>query len=167
MVEQRTRAYVALGSNLDDPINHVRRAFDDLAVVPSTRLLACSSLYRTAPMGPAGQPDYINAVAEIETGLGALDLLDHLLAIERRHGRVRGAERWGPRTLDLDLLVYGDRQLHDARLTLPHPGIAERAFVLYPLAEIAADLRIAGLGALPDLLAACPSAGIERVAGHD
>lgn len=159
------RAYVALGSNLQMPQQQVRRAFAELAELPDTTLAAQSSLYRTPPMGPPDQPPYINAVAALDTALSAVDLLKALLGIERAHGRVRGGERWGPRTLDLDILLYGDQRIDEPSLTVPHSGIAERAFVLYPLSEVAPDVIIPGRGALPALLARCPPDGIERMAG--
>jgi len=141
-------AYVSLGSNLDEPAGHVRRAFDDLTRLQDTALTARSPLYKSAPLGPPDQPDYINAVAAIETGFAPLDLLAALRAIEVRHGRKRDGSRWGPRVLDLDLLLYGDLVLNTSELTLPHPGLHERAFVLYPLSDIAPALVIPGRGAL-------------------
>lgn len=137
--------YVGIGSNLDDPIAHVRRAFDDLSVLRNTVLIAHSSLYRSEPVGPAGQPDYINAAASLMTRLNPADLLSALQGIEIAHGRERNGERWGPRTLDLDLLVYGRETADGPRLTLPHPRIAERNFVLLPLEEIAPELQVPGL----------------------
>jgi len=155
-------AYIGLGSNLQQPIRQVNQALQQLAKIPRTRLVTASSLYRSAPLGPADQPDYINAVAALATGLSPLELLDALQAIERQQGRVREGERWGPRTLDLDLLLYGDLQIHNERLTVPHPGLGERNFVLYPLYDIAGeDLRIPGLDALGHLLLACPRQGLE------
>ncbi|MBI5041406.1 MAG: 2-amino-4-hydroxy-6-hydroxymethyldihydropteridine diphosphokinase, partial [Gammaproteobacteria bacterium] len=157
-----------LGSNLDDPRRHVSTALRELATVTSTRVSTVSSLYRSAPMVglgvPADQPAYINAVARLETRLSAEALLDALQAIEARHGRVRSGERWGPRTLDLDLLLYGDARIDTPRLRVPHPGIAERNFVLYPLAEIAPELEIPGLGTVRERLTQCPSAELERLA---
>lgn len=114
-------------------------------------------------MGPQDQPDYINAVMAIETQLPPLELLDGLQAIEAAHGRVRQGERWGPRTLDLDLLVYGDREIQSERLTVPHPGISLRRFVLLPLHDIEPHLEIPGLGSLESLLAACPSDGLAVI----
>jgi 2-amino-4-hydroxy-6-hydroxymethyldihydropteridine diphosphokinase len=147
------RACIGLGSNLDDPVRQVGSALDELAGLPLSRLLRRSSLYRSPPMGPTDQPDYVNAAALIETALEPLELLDVLQAIEAAHGRRREL-RWGPRTLDLDLLVYGDLRLDHPRLTLPHPGIAGRAFVLVPLAEIAPDLELPGTGSVAAAAAA-------------
>jgi 2-amino-4-hydroxy-6-hydroxymethyldihydropteridine diphosphokinase len=157
-------AYVGLGSNLRQPRLQVSEALAELAVLPQTRLSARSSLYRTRPLGPAGQPDYVNAVAAITTGLSAQALLEALQALENRHGRVRTDVRWGPRTLDLDLLLYGDAVIDTPRLQVPHPRMAERAFVLVPLAEIAPDdLQIPGSGGLHKLLHQVSEAAIERL----
>lgn len=156
-------AWVGLGSNLEQPREQVRSALVELTTLPDTRLIATSSLYRSAPMGPQDQPAYINAVARLETRLSAEALLDALQAIESAHGRVRSGEHWGPRTLDLDILLYGSEQLSSPRLTVPHPGIAERNFVLYPLAEIDPDLDIPGQGSLRTLLARCSSQGLTRL----
>jgi 2-amino-4-hydroxy-6-hydroxymethyldihydropteridine diphosphokinase len=136
------RVYIGLGSNLASPLRQVRVAIAELAQLPQSRLCAISPLYRSRPLGPAGQPDYINAVAALETTLTPLELLDGLQAIEKRHGRKRGAVRWGPRTLDLDLLLYGDAVIDEPRLTVPHPEMAQRGFVLRPLADIAPLLRL-------------------------
>ncbi len=149
------QAYVGLGSNLNDPVQQVQVALAALSDLPETRCVRHSSLYRSAPLGQADQPDYINAVAMLDTRLSARQLLTELQAMERIHGRVRGAERWGPRTLDLDILLYGDMQLESEELTVPHPRLAERSFVLYPLCEIAPDLEIPGLGSVQQLMAAC------------
>lgn len=161
-------AYVALGSNLDNPRQHVLSALQELTRLPATTLTAQSSLYQSSPWcaengGAANQPDYINAVAALSTGLSAHELLDLLLEIETAHGRIRGATRWGPRTLDLDLLVFGATQLHDARLDVPHPRLHERNFVLYPLHEIAPQMRLADGQMLTDLLARCPAFGLTRL----
>ena len=157
-------AYIGLGSNLQQPIEQVKRALQQLTKIPHTYLLAASPLYRSAPLGPADQPDYINAVAALDTRLAPLDLLDALQAIEQQQGRVREGERWGPRTLDLDLLLYGDQQFQTERLTVPHPGLGERNFVLYPLHDIAGDdLPIPGLDTLGHLLQACPRQGLESL----
>lgn len=158
-----SRAYVALGSNLGDPRQQVLDAMDALAQLPGTRLLQRSSLYRTPPWGVLEQPPFINAAVELDTTLSPHALLDALLAIEQRAGRVR-AERNGPRTLDLDLLHVEGVQLHDPRLTLPHPGLAGRPFVLLPLCDIAPTLRPSGQATVIDLLARLDPSGCERVA---
>ena len=157
--------YIGLGSNLCDPVQQVRAALEDLSGLTETRLLACSFLYRTSPMGPGDQPDYVNAVAHLETGLGARDLLVALQGIERRHGRVRDGTRWGPRTLDLDILLFGGAVVDEPGLRLPHPEIGRRAFVLIPLADLAPpELEIPGQGRLADLLARCDGEGVVRLA---
>ena len=148
-----TPAFVALGSNLDDPRTQVTRAFAALAEIPATTVTARSRLYRSAPWGVTAQPEFVNAVAGLETQLGPRALLQALLAIERAAGRERGGERWGPRVLDLDLLVHGETALDEAGLHLPHPHLHERAFVLMPLAEIAPGLDIHGRGRVAELLA--------------
>ena len=158
-----TLAYVALGSNLGDPRQQLLDAMAALANLPDTRLLQRSRLYRTPPWGMLEQPPFINAVVELDTALSPHALLDALLAIERRAGRVR-AERNGPRTLDLDLLHVDGVQLDDPQLTLPHPRMAERAFVLLPLHDIAPTLRLPGQATVAELLARLDLAGCERVA---
>ncbi|WP_127477964.1 2-amino-4-hydroxy-6-hydroxymethyldihydropteridine diphosphokinase [Sulfurivermis fontis] len=157
------RAYIGLGSNLDNPAEQLRRALTALAGIPDTRLAACSRFYRSAPLGPQDQPDYVNAVAALDTGLAPEALLDALQAIETAQGRVR-LRRWGPRTLDLDILLYGDTVLATPRLSVPHPGLAERSFVLYPLAELVPDLLLPDGRRLADLLRQCDSAGLEPLA---
>jgi 2-amino-4-hydroxy-6-hydroxymethyldihydropteridine diphosphokinase len=137
-MSEAVRAAIALGSNLDDPEAHVRRAFDDLGALPSTRVVALSSLHRTAPVGYADQPDFVNAVALIETALKPRALLEGLLAIEKRHGRVRTRPN-GPRTLDLDIVLYGDEAIDEAGLCIPHPRAHQRDFVLKPLREVWPD----------------------------
>jgi 2-amino-4-hydroxy-6-hydroxymethyldihydropteridine diphosphokinase len=154
--------YVALGSNLDAPREQVARGMAEIGTLPETCLLKRSSLYRTAPVGFLEQPDFINAVAMLETTLAPHALLDGLLAIERRHGRVREFLN-APRTLDLDVLLYGDLVLHEHGLTLPHPRMHERAFVLLPLAEIAPDAVIPGKGRVADLLHGCHDQRLERL----
>ena len=129
-------AYIGLGSNLESPIEQVRTAVDELATLPLTRLVAASSLYASRPVGPQNQPDFINAVAALETRLSPLALLDQLQALEQRHRR-RRQRHWGPRTLDLDLLLYAHDDIQTPRLNVPHPQMTARAFVLAPLAEIA------------------------------
>ncbi|ROR32878.1 2-amino-4-hydroxy-6-hydroxymethyldihydropteridine diphosphokinase [Inmirania thermothiophila] len=158
---------VALGANLGDAAATLRAAVAALAALPGTRLLACSALYRTAPVGPPGQPDYLNAAALLATGLDPEGLLDALQAIERAHGRRRDGSRWGPRTLDLDLLTYGGLRYRSRRLEVPHPRIAERPFVLVPLAEIAPGLEIPGVGRVEALRRRGGEAGIlERIGGQ-
>lgn len=157
------RAFVALGSNLADPATQVRRAFEALGMLRHSRLVAHSSLYRTAPVGYVDQPDFINAVALIETQLSAHDLLQALLDIEHEFGRVREF-RNAPRVLDLDLLIYDDLIHHEHGLTVPHPRMHERAFVLAPLVEIAPDCIIPGRGLARDWLARCMDQGVERIA---
>jgi len=157
-------AYVALGSNLDHPRAQVERAMAALHELPDTRLVSCSSLYRTRPFGPVEQPDFVNAVAGVLTQLDPAALLAHLKALEARMGRERPVVRWGPRRIDLDLLVHGGSRIAEPDLQVPHPGIAERAFVLVPLAEIAPELAIPGLGRVRDLLARVDSADLERLA---
>lgn len=146
------RAFVALGSNLDDPRAQVLRGFDALSRLPNTEVITYSRLYRSAPWGYAAQPEFVNAAAQLETELQPRELLDALLAIERAVGRERNGKRWGPRVLDLDLLLHGERVLHEPGLTLPHPRLHERAFVLLPLADLAPDLDVPGYGRVRDLL---------------
>ncbi len=157
-----TKAFIGLGANLGDPEAQVRRAIAALAELPGTRLLAASSLYRSAPVGVVAQLDFINAVAEVETALGARALLDALLAMETRSGRRREFPN-APRTLDLDLLLYGDRVITEPGLVVPHPRMHERAFVLAPLAEIAPHIAIPGKGRAGALLAACSDQKIEKI----
>jgi 2-amino-4-hydroxy-6-hydroxymethyldihydropteridine diphosphokinase len=162
----KVTAYVALGANLGDPVATVRAAIEALRHMAGTRFVAASSLYRTAPVGLHHQPDFINAVAMLEVEravLPAPSLLDRLFAIEADFGRVRSVKN-APRTLDLDLLLYGDQPLDLPGLTLPHPRMTERAFVLAPLAEIAPDLAIPGHGHLADLLLAVAGQRIARLA---
>ena len=145
-------AYIALGSNLDDPRRQLQAAFDALARLPDTQLVARSSLYRSAPVGYANQPDFVNAAAAIRTALSPRALLDALLAIEREHGRVREFVN-APRTLDLDIALYGEHVIHEPGLSIPHPRLHQRAFVLAPLAEIAPDAVAPGRGRVRELLA--------------
>ena len=157
-----TPAYVGLGSNLDDPLAQIRCALDALARLPVTRRVACSSFYWNPPMGPAGQPDYLNAVAGLLTLLPPAALLAGLQDIEAAQGRERAGPRWGPRTLDLDLLLHGQACSSDESLALPHPGIADRPFVLVPLAEVAPGLRLPDGRRVASLAAACAAAGLLR-----
>ena len=138
-------AYIALGSNLEQPQRQLQAGFAALARLPDTQLIAQSSLYRSAPVGYANQPDFVNAVAAIRTGLTPRALLDALLAIEREHGRVREFPN-APRTLDLDIALYGERVIHEPGLSIPHPRMRERAFVMAPLAQIAPDAIVPGRG---------------------
>lgn len=156
------RAYVALGANLGDPLVTVRAAIDDLRRVARSTLVAVSPLYRTAPVGLANQPDFINGVAVLDTLLSPDALLQALFAIEAQHGRTR-AFHHAPRTLDLDLLLYGDLTRHDPHLILPHPRMHERAFVLMPLADLAPQLHIPGRGTVAALLAQVRDQAIERL----
>lgn len=133
-------AYIGLGSNLESPIEQVREALNELATLPLSRLVAASSLYASRPVGPQDQPDFVNAVAALETRLSPLALLDQLQALEQQHRR-RRQHHWGPRTLDLDLLLYANDQIDSKRLRVPHPQMTARAFVLVPLAEIAPTLE--------------------------
>lgn len=157
------RAFVALGSNLQDPQQQILRAFAELGELPHTRVIATSQLYRTAPVGYGNQPDFINAVAEVSTDLAPLELLRQLLALETAHGRKRPFPN-APRVLDLDLLLYDDLQLNNTELTLPHPRLHERGFVLFPLADVAPELEIPGQGKVSELLRRCQDQGVERLA---
>nr|WP_314481930.1 2-amino-4-hydroxy-6-hydroxymethyldihydropteridine diphosphokinase [uncultured Pseudomonas sp.] len=157
-----TRVYVGLGSNLDAPAEQLHSALAALDQVQATRLVAASAFYTSDSLLP-GQPRYTNAVAALASALPPLDLLDALQAIENDQGRVR-KERWGPRTLDLDILLYGDQVLDLPRLQVPHYHMHARPFVLYPLAELVpADFRLADGRALAQLLADCPYVGLERL----
>jgi 2-amino-4-hydroxy-6-hydroxymethyldihydropteridine diphosphokinase len=155
-------AFIGLGSNLADPLVQVRQAFIELESIPGTRVTARSSLYRTSPVGYLEQPDFINAVASVQTTLKPQALLAALLAIENRHGR-RRTMRNAPRTLDLDLLLYGEEVFDQDGLTLPHPRLHERAFVLAPLAEIAPGAMVPGMGRLQDLLARVDCNAVSRI----
>ncbi len=154
-------SYIALGSNLGDRRAHLDAALAALAVLPGTRLEAVSPFYETAPVGPPGQQDYLNAVARLSTTLDPFALLDALLAIEQARGRVR-RERWGSRTLDLDLLLHGDTRLNDPRLTLPHPSMLDRAFVLVPLNDLAPGLVLSGR-TVAQHLAGLDRSGVRRL----
>ncbi len=159
-----TPAYISLGSNLGDSLSHLRSAVQAIRALPKSRLGALSSLWRSAAIGPGEQPDYLNAVLLLETDLSAHDLLDTLQHIEIEQGRVRHV-RWGPRTLDLDILLYGCREIADERLQVPHPRMAERNFVLYPLLEVApANLMLPGGAELGTLVSACPGGDLTRTA---
>ena len=157
-----TIAYIGLGSNLAEPRSQVEDALGELGALPRTRLLARSSLYRSVPVGYAAQPDFINAVAGLDTALDARELLRELQAIEERHARVRSFAN-APRTLDLDLLLFGDQRIAEPALVVPHPRMHERAFVLEPLVEIAPQARIPGRGRAADYAARCREQKVERI----
>lgn len=156
-------AYIGLGSNLAEPRAQVRAGQASLAALPQTTVESCSALYASAPVGLVDQPDFVNSACRVRTKLPAHALMQALLEIEKQHGRVRGAEKGGPRTLDLDLLLYGDLVLNSPDLTLPHPRLHERAFVLRPLCELDAGLVIPGRGRAMDLLAVCGDQRVERL----
>lgn len=163
-IQRLVPAYVALGSNLDDPRARVEQAFDALDELPETRGVLRSSLYRSPPFGPVEQPPFVNAVAGLLTSLGPAELLASLKDLEVRLGRTQPVLRWGPRRIDLDLLVHGTTRLDSEDLSLPHPGIAERPFVLVPLAEIAPELEVPGVGRVRALLRRVDGTGVERLA---
>jgi 2-amino-4-hydroxy-6-hydroxymethyldihydropteridine diphosphokinase len=160
---QHASAFIALGANLDHPGRQIEAGIRELAALPQTRVVCRSSLYRSAPVGYCDQPDFINAVAQIETGLKPRELLEALLAIEHRHGRLRDFPN-APRTLDLDIVLYSDLMLHEHGLTIPHPRMHERAFVVVPLAEIAPEARIPGRGTARDLLRGVEATSVIRQA---
>lgn len=141
-MQRWTPAFVAVGSNLGEPLRQVKAAMAALGRMDGSRLIARSPLFRSAPMGPQDQPWYVNAVAGLLTRREPHQLLDDLQALERESGRERDGERWGPRVLDLDLLLFGQRIIADERLVIPHPGLTERNFVVYPLAVLAPDLSL-------------------------
>jgi 2-amino-4-hydroxy-6-hydroxymethyldihydropteridine diphosphokinase len=159
-------AYVALGSNLSGPRRQVELAFEALAALPDTRLVSRSGLWSTAPMGPQDQPHFVNAAAGFLTRLPPRDFLAALKAVERRMGRSEPAMRWGPRVIDLDLVAYADERIDEPGLSLPHPGLHQRNFVLYPLSEIAAELWVPGLDRVGRLRERVSPAGIERLAAR-
>jgi 2-amino-4-hydroxy-6-hydroxymethyldihydropteridine diphosphokinase len=158
-----TRVYIGLGSNLDNPLAQLKNAVRDLKQLPHTTLTGLSSLYQSKPVGPQNQPDYLNAVVALDTELAPLNLLDALQAIETKQGRVR-QEHWGARTLDLDILLFGDQIIHHARLIVPHPYLTQRSFVLMPLADINPDLQLPDGQWLVDLVKLCPPEGLTRLA---
>ncbi len=157
-------AYIGVGSNLQGPARQVEAAIDQLDEVARTRVMRTSSMYRSAPFGGIEQPDFVNAVTAVLTQLSPEDLLEALHDIEAAHGRERDDTRWGPRVLDLDLLVYSNRQFDSSGLTIPHPGIGERNFVLLPLGEIAPDLVIPGLGRVANIPVNMAEPSISRIA---
>ena len=157
-------AYIGLGSNLAEPVAQIKSARIAIASIAGVKELAFSSLYHSLPMGPQDQPDYVNAVMGVATDLLPMDLLHCLQNIENNQGRVRKGERWGARTLDLDILLYGDQEIDLPDLTVPHKGLAERSFVLYPLFEIAPYILVPGKGFIANLVTKCPLAGLTRLA---
>jgi 2-amino-4-hydroxy-6-hydroxymethyldihydropteridine diphosphokinase len=157
-------AYVALGSNLDQPVAQIERAFTALANLPQCRLIARSRLYKTQPLGPQDQPEFINAAAGLVTTLTPRQLLVELKRLERELGRAHPVVRWGPRLIDLDLLVHADAQISESDLTVPHRGLPERNFVLYPLRDIAPELLVAGHGRVSQLAARVGGAGLALLA---
>lgn len=156
-------AYVGLGSNLDDPQRQVERALDELCRLHGSLCVRRSALYRSRPLGPVAQPDFVNAVAGMLTHLEPAGFLAELKALEARLGRQRPVQRWGPRRIDLDLLVHGTASIDEPGIRVPHPGLAERAFVLVPLAEVAPDLAVPGLGPVSRLLGRIERSGLERI----
>ena len=163
MTEHWYPAYVGLGSNLQGPTRQLEDAFELLAGIPGTRLIKRSSLYRSAPFGGVEQPDFVNAAAALMTRLSAAELLRELQRIEDERGRERGDVRWGPRVLDLDLLVYSDQKIEEPDLIIPHPGIGERNFVLLPLGEVAPGLNIPGLGQIEKIDVSFSKPAISRI----
>jgi 2-amino-4-hydroxy-6-hydroxymethyldihydropteridine diphosphokinase len=153
-------AYVALGSNLDGPATQIERAFTVLSELSDCRLIARSRLYRTQPLGPQDQPEFMNAAAGLLTKLTPRELLVALKNLERTLGRDVPIVRWGPRRIDLDLLVYADARISESDLVVPHPGLPERNFVLYPLRDIAPDLHVPGHGRVGQLAASVGAAGL-------
>ena len=147
--------YLGLGSNLNNPIEQLRQALIQLEAIRDCHIEQVSSFYRSPPMGPQNQPHYTNAVASMRTALSPLELLAQTQTIELAQGRIRTTERWTARTLDLDILLYGEQVIQSEQLTIPHPGIKNRNFVLYPLREIAGELRIPQMGLLSELIAGC------------
>jgi 2-amino-4-hydroxy-6-hydroxymethyldihydropteridine diphosphokinase len=157
-------AYIGLGSNLQKPAQQIEEALGLVSEIPETRLASVSSLYRSAPFGGVEQPDFVNAVASLMTQLAPVELLARLQEVENRQGRERDDTRWGPRVLDLDLLVYSGQTIDEPDLSVPHPGIGERNFVLLPLGEIAPDLVIPGLGRVASIPVNMEEPSISRIA---
>ncbi len=157
------RAYIGIGSNLDNPVAQVLEAVEEMEMIPDTILVARSSLYRGRPMGPEEQPDYVNAVVSLDTLLSADELHRALVSIEDLQGRSRDGEKWGPRIIDLDLLLYGNNTIETATLTVPHPGMHERDFVIVPLEEIAGNVKIPGRGFLYSLINKCESHSLKKL----
>lgn len=156
------KVYIGMGSNMEDPIQQLKMALDELNAIDNTELLTCSSFYKSKPVGPQDQDDFINAVVEVNTSLPALKLLDALQAIEQAHRRVR-ERHWGPRTLDLDILLYGDEMINNERLTVPHKEMLNRNFVLIPLFELTGDMMIPGAGNVSAYLQDCDETTIIKL----
>ncbi len=161
--QEQTCVYVALGSNLGDPAQQLRDAVAALKKLPNTSVVRCSPLYETEPMGPQDQPNFVNAVCELDTSLAPHDLLLQLQAIEVEQGRKPQNLRWGARLIDLDILTFGEQQIDSIDLTIPHPGIADRSFVLYPLADLAPELQIPGVGKVIALRQHCQDFAIKQI----
>jgi 2-amino-4-hydroxy-6-hydroxymethyldihydropteridine diphosphokinase len=164
MTQLWSPAYVAVGANLDDPLARVRQSFAHLSAIRATRLVATSRLYRTTPLGPQDQPDFINAAVGLLTQLSATELLAELKTLERSLGRATPVVRWGPRHIDFDLLVFGGERLTSDSLTVPHPGVPTRNFVLYPLLDIAPELFVPGHGRVRELASRVSAAGLAALA---
>ena len=155
--------FIGLGSNLDEPLSQLKQAIEHLKQLKTVKFVNVSKFYRSPPMGPQDQPDYINAVVELSTTLTAEQLLDELQKIEQQQGRVR-KQHWGARTLDLDILLYGSEVINTDHLIVPHSGISQRNFVLYPLSDLVDSIfTIPDLGTISELLASCPMDGIKRL----
>ncbi|WP_313051868.1 2-amino-4-hydroxy-6-hydroxymethyldihydropteridine diphosphokinase [Atlantibacter hermannii] len=157
-----TRVYIAIGSNLASPLEQVHAALAALAEIPDSQIVAVSPFYRTPPLGPQDQPDYLNAAVALDTDLAPETLLDHTQRIELQQGRERKAHRWGPRTLDLDIMLFGDRQIATPRLTVPHYDMKNRAFMLLPLVHIAPDVCFPDGVKVANILANLDPSGISR-----
>ncbi len=153
--------YIGLGSNIDNPVMQIHEAVERIKETPGVVFKRLSNLYQSTPLGPQDQPDFVNAVAEIETNLSARGLLAFLQRIEDTQKRDRSAERWGPRTIDLDILLFGDERVESSDLSIPHVGLKERAFVVYPLSEIAPQLTLPGGETISDLKAQCPAGKLK------
>jgi 2-amino-4-hydroxy-6-hydroxymethyldihydropteridine diphosphokinase len=157
------RVYVGLGSNLEDPVAQVLEAVEELEMIPDSILVSRSSLYRGKPMGPADQPDYVNAVVAMDTLLSAENFLQELIRIEDLQGRTRDGEKWGPRIIDLDLLMYGKQKINKPDLIVPHPGMHERDFVIIPLSELVGDVNVPGQGRLTALINKCENHSLRKL----
>ncbi len=156
-------AYIGLGSNLDTPVEKLQQAKFALDKLDSVTVVATSGLYASPPMGPQDQPDYVNAALAIKTTLEAITLLHEMQAIETQLGRIRTGKRWGPRTVDLDLLLFGQETINRPELIVPHPGLISRSFVLYPLNDIAPDFIVPGFTTIAELMARCPQQGLKKI----